>query len=154
MVTARQAGEAAQGELDVGAGGVAAGVEHARPAVGALAAQRDLAVDAVERHAEADEVGDAVGRLIGQDVRRLLVDEAGAGGYRVREVKRGRVAGPHGRGDAALGVLRVRLVDGALGEDEDAAVVLGEQGGEQAADARADDDVVVVVHWGDAASAI
>ena len=54
--------DVAQGQLDVGAGGVAAGVEDAVAAVRALAAERDLAVDAVERHAEAHEVGDAVRR--------------------------------------------------------------------------------------------
>ena len=139
----RHARQAAQRQLDVLAGRVAAGVEDAGAAVGAFAAELDVALAAVERHAEAHEVGDALRRLARQDARRLFVDQAGAGGKRVLQVQLRRVVRPDGRGDAALGVLRVALVDGVLGEDEDAAVLLGEQGGEQPGNARADDDVVV-----------
>ncbi len=113
-------GDAADGELDVGAGGVAAGVDDAGLAVGALTAQGDLAVQGVEGDAEADEVGDAVGGLLGQDAGGLDVDEAGASGDGVLEVQLGRVALADGGGDAALGVAGVALVDGALGEHQDA----------------------------------
>jgi len=55
-----EAGDGGECEFDVGAGGVAAGVEDARRRVRALGGQRDLAVHGVERHAERDEVADAV----------------------------------------------------------------------------------------------
>ena len=145
-VTRRHAREAAERQLDVRARGVAAGVEDARAAVGALAAERDVTLDAVEGHAEAHQVGDALRRLARQDAGGLFVDEAGAGGDRVAQVQLRRVVRPDGRGDAALGVLRVALVDGALGEDEDAAVVLREQRREQPGDAGPDDNVIVLRH--------
>jgi subtilisin family serine protease len=58
---AGEAGEGGEGELDVGAGGVAAGVEDAGEGVGALAGEGDLAVDGIEGDAQTDEVVDAVG---------------------------------------------------------------------------------------------
>ena len=97
MLQDRHAGvprEVAERELDVGAGGVAAGVDDAGAAVRALPAQRHHAVDAVERHAEAHEVGDAVGRLVREDVRRLRVDEPGAGVDRVLVVQLGASSEP------------------------------------------------------------
>ena len=71
------------------AGGVAAGVEDAGDGVGALAGEGDLAVEGVEGDAEADEVVDAVGGLVGEDAGGFGVDEAGAGGDGVVEVKLG-----------------------------------------------------------------
>ena len=70
----------------MGAGGVAAGVEDAGERVGALVAESDLAVEGIEGDAEADEVVDAVGGLLGEDASGLGVDEAGAGGDGVRQV--------------------------------------------------------------------
>src|SRR3972149_1127663 len=95
------AGDGGKGELHVGAGGVAAGVEDAGEGVGALAAESDLAVEGIEGDAEADEVVDAVGGLLGEDAGGLGVDEAGAGGDGVRQVLFGGVAGSDGGGDAA-----------------------------------------------------
>src|SRR3972149_10881450 len=140
-------GQRGEGELDVGAGGVAAGVEGAGRGVRPLAGEGDLAVLGVERHAEAHEVIDAVGGLGGEDAGGLAVYEAGAGGDRVVEVLLGGVAWPDGGGDAALGPARVAVVNGALGDDEHGAVLAGEEGGVEAGDAGADDDVVVALHW-------
>ena len=89
-------GDGGEGELDVGAGGVAAGVEDARRGVRPLAGEGDLAVLGVERHAEAHEVVDAVGGLGGEDAGGLGVDEAGAGGDRVVECFWGESPGPMG----------------------------------------------------------
>src|SRR3990170_2742813 len=147
-------GERGEGELDVGAGGVAAGVEDAGRGVGALAGEGDLAVLGVERHAEAHEVVDAVGGLGGEDAGGLAVYEAGAGGDRVVEVLLGGVARPDGRGDAALRPARVAVVNGALGDDEHGAVLAGEEGGVQPGDAGADDDVVVALHGPKVAAAL
>ncbi len=136
------AGELAEGELDVGAGGVAAGVDDAGARVGCFPPQRHHAIDAVEGHAEAHEVGDAVGGLVREDVGRFGVDEAGAGADRVLVVQLGAIVGADRGRDAALGVLRVGLVDAALGEDEDAAVLARHEGRVEPGDARAHDDVV------------
>jgi hypothetical protein len=69
-------GQAAQRELEVGAGGVAAGVEDAGDAVRSLATEGDLAVESVEGHAATR--SDAVGGLSVR-TRRPDVDEPGAG---------------------------------------------------------------------------
>src|SRR3990172_3541032 len=127
----------------MGAGGVAAGVEDAGRGVSALAGEGDLAVLGVERDAEAHEVVDAVGGLLGEDAGGVGIDEAGAGGERVVEVLAGRIARPDRRGDAALGPARVAVVHGAFGDDEHGAVLAGEEGGVQPGYAGADDDVVV-----------
>ena len=97
----------AQRQLDVRAGRVAAGVDDAVAAVRGLAAERHLAVDAVEGHAEAHEVGDAVRGFGGEDARRFGVDQAGAGVQRVLEMQLGAVVGANCGRDAALRVLRV-----------------------------------------------
>src|SRR3972149_9806557 len=73
-------GQRGEGELDVGAGGVAAGVEDARRGVRPLAGEGDLAVLGVERHAEAHEVVDAVGGFGGEGGGGGGVDGAGARG--------------------------------------------------------------------------
>src|SRR3990172_13358688 len=75
-------GQRREGELDVGAGGVAAGVEDAGGGVRAFPREGDLAVLCVERDAEAHEGVDAVGGLLGEDAGGLVVDEGGAGGGR------------------------------------------------------------------------
>src|SRR3989337_1485823 len=73
-------GEGGEGELDVGAGGVAAGVEDAGRRVRPLPCEGDLAVLGVERHAEAHEVVDAVGGLAGEDAGGPAVYAGGGGG--------------------------------------------------------------------------
>jgi hypothetical protein len=98
-------------------------VKDAIAAVGAFLAERHLAVDAVEGDAEAHEVGDTVGGFARKDARGLGIDETGAGVECVCEVQIGAVVGADGGGNATLGVLRVALVDAALGENEDAAVL-------------------------------
>ena len=84
-----------QGPLDLGAGGVAAGVDDPGDGVAALrvrASGRGLAVaGAVEHRAERDELADPVGALGHEDPHRVGVAQAGAGGERVGEVELGRV---------------------------------------------------------------
>ena len=57
--------------LDLGAGGVAAGVDDPRPAVGRLPTQRQAAALAVEAHAQRDQLADPGGALLDQDPHRL-----------------------------------------------------------------------------------
>ena len=65
------------------------------------------------------------GALAHAQLDDALVAEARAGDERVLDVRLERVAlGEHG-GDAALRVLRVRLVARALGDDDDVAVRRG-----------------------------
>ena len=127
----------------MGAGSVAAGVEDAGLAVRALAAEGHLTIDAIEWHAEAHQVPDALCRLRDEDARRLFVHQSGAGLKRVAEVQLGRVVRADGGGDAALGVARVALVDGALGQHEHSSVLASQQRGVQPRNARTSDDVVV-----------
>jgi len=106
-------------------------------------------VEGVEGDAEAYEVVDAVGGLLGEDAGGLGVDEAGAGSHGVVQVALGGVVGPDGGGDAALGKAGVAVVNGALGEDEYGAAptgksLAGQEGSVEAGDAGADDDVIVV----------
>ena len=72
--------------------------------MGSLAREFQRAVEvAVEWNAVAEKVVDAAGRLGGHAAGDLDVDEAGAGGDRVRHMVVDGVAGPERGGDAALG---------------------------------------------------
>jgi hypothetical protein len=53
-----------------------------------------------------------------------------------------------GGGDAPLGVARIAVVDAALGDQQDAAVLPGKKGAVEASDAAADYDIVVVFNGG------
>ena len=97
--------------------------------------QRDLAVDAIEGHAEAYEGGDAVLRLGGENARRVRIDQPGAGYEGVLQVQLRAVVRGDGRGDATLGVLRIGFVDAALGQDQHAAVVTRHERGVEPGDA-------------------
>ena len=112
-------------------------------AVGTLAPQRHLAVHAVERHAEADQVTDALRRLRHQDARRLLVHQPGAGLDGIAQVELRRVARPHRGGDASLRITGVALVDGAFGQDKHGAMLTRQQRCVEPRYPRAGDDVVV-----------
>ena len=75
-----------QRPLDLGAGGVAAGVGDAVAVVAALAGQRELAVaGAVEAGAERDQLADRGRTLAHEHPHRGLVAEPGAGDERVGE---------------------------------------------------------------------
>ena len=133
----------------MGAGGVAAGVEDAVAAVRRLAAERDLAVGAVERHAEAHEVVDAVGGRLDEDARRLLVDEAGAGLERVAQVQlRARRPAPTAAAmpPCAYFVLHSSMLP--LVSTQHGAVLARQQRGVEPGDAGADDDVVEALGHG------
>ena len=131
------------------AGAVAAGMQDARARVRALAAEGDGALGGVEGDSEFGEAADPVGRFPYENLDGGAVAEAGAGGQGVGQVLLDAVVRAHGGGDAALGVLGVGFLDGALGDDDRAAVPGGEQGGVEPGDARAQDAVVVVGgSWG------
>ncbi len=134
---AADAGRLGQGARDLAAGGVAAGVQHARDRVRALPAQHDLAVDAVEVGAHLEELAHPVRALVHEHLDGLLVAEAGAGAHRVLEVQLGRVGLAEGGGDAALGEEGGGVVEAALGEQADPPATGGRDGGRQAGDAAA-----------------
>ena len=109
-----------EGPLDLGTGGVTAGVRDPVAEVAALAGQRQLAVGVVvELGAEGDQLADGVGPLGHQDAYGLDVAGSGAGHERVVLVLLGGVAGPEGGGDAALGPLRGARGEDVLGDDEE-----------------------------------
>ena len=110
---------------------------HARHRVGALLAEDDLAVDAVEVRADLHQLAHPVRSLVDQHAHGLLVAEPGAGVDRVLEVQLGRVGLAQGGGDAALGEERGGVVEGRLGEQADAPAAGGGDGGRQAGDAAA-----------------
>ena len=130
-----------EGPLDLGAGGVAAGVRDAVAVVAALAGQADLAGGVVvEVGAERDQLADGGGAVGDQDAYGLLVAGARAGHEGVALVLLGGVAGAERGGDAALRPLGRAGVEDVLGDDEDPAdLVLEPQRRGQAGDAGADD---------------
>ena len=76
-----------------------------------------------------------------QDVHRLAIAERTARGQRIPAVQGGGVAGAECRGDAALGVPRIGVLEHVLGHQRDAAsMVDGVQGGDEPRDPAADDD--------------
>ena len=72
-------GGAGEGVLDLRPGGVAPGVEHAAPRVGALHRQRDGAVHGVEVDSGPDQVANPVRPLGAEDAYRLRIAQPGAG---------------------------------------------------------------------------
>ena len=130
---------------DVGAGGVAAGVHHARGRVGALAAEAQASAVAVERHAPAEEDGDLGGPLAADAGGRVHVAQAGAGPERVREVGLHRVAPVQGGGDAPLGTTRAALAELRLGHHDHRPLLGGAQGHQASGDAGADDDDGILI---------
>jgi hypothetical protein len=135
--------------LDLGAGGVAAGVRDPVAQVAALAGQRELArVGLVEHRAERDQLVHRGGALGDEHPHRRLVAQAGAGDEGVAQVLLGGVAGAEGGGDPALRPGGRAGGEQVLGDHEDADLWGGRphpQGGGQAGDARAHHDHVGVL---------
>ena len=111
-----------QRPLDLGAGGVAAGVHDAGDRVPTLPGEREHAAVAVagpvEHRAQRDELADPVGAFGDEHPHRVRVAEPGAGGERVGEVQLGRVGRLERGGDATLRVPGGRLRELALGEHD------------------------------------
>ena len=134
--------------LDVLTRGIAAGMQDPRDAVGALPTQGDLTVNGIERHAPLDQAGDALGTLTRKDANRCRIAQAGSGIQCIPLVQVWRVAGPHCRRDASLGVTAVAVVNQTLGDHQHAAVACRQQRRVQAGNAATDDYVVVAgFHW-------
>ena len=138
----------AQLAQDPPAGGAAAGVGDAAARVAALEAEREVAVAVgVEAHAEALEVAEARGRLLGEDARRRRADDAAAGRERVLEVQRGRVVVGERGGEPALRPVGRRLGQRAGGDQRDpGALARRAERGVEAGGAGAHDDEVGPVH--------
>ena len=107
-------GAGQEGGGDFLAGLIAAGVEDARGGVAALAADADVAVRPVERRTPIDELADAVGGGLHHPPHHRRVRQAAARAERIGDVARDRVGLVDGGGDAALGVVTVRLRQAAL----------------------------------------
>ena len=109
-----------QRPLDLGAGGVAAGVRDPVAVVAALAGQRQLAVGAVvEVGAERDQLADGLGALLDEHPHGVEVAGAGAGDEGVELVLLGGVPRAERGGDAALRPLRRAGGQDVLGDDQD-----------------------------------
>ena len=83
---------------------VAVGVEDARAGMRRLEAEPETAIfGAVERRAERQQLADALGSLVHEDLDRFRVGEAVAGGEGVLGVLGWRVTRPDRDGNTALG---------------------------------------------------
>ncbi len=126
-----------EGAADLGAGGVAVGVQDAGEGVGAFAGFEEPAVARVEGCAPGDEFGHAQGAFLHEDFGGAPVDEAVAGVDGVFEVEGDVGLALGGDGDAALRVVGVRFAQRFFGHDEDFAVLRQFDGGAEACDASA-----------------
>ena len=131
--------------LDLGAGGVTAGVQHAGGRVAPFARQREpgrLAVAGlVEDRAHGDELTDALGAFGDEHAHRVRVAEAGAGRDGVGEVQLGRVVGTvvERGGDTTLRIARRGVGELAFREDDHRpAGASGMDGSRQAGDPTAE----------------
>ena len=122
--------KASQRAADLGAGGVAVGVQDAGQGVSAFAgAQEGLAARAefvrsatVEIRAPLDQFGHAQRPFAHQRLGGGAVDEAVAGIHGVFKVQGNVFVALHGHGDAALRVVGVRFAERLLGDDQNLAV--------------------------------
>ncbi len=103
---------------------------------------------AIEMRAVALEHADAVGRLADTELDRTRMAHPCAGHQRVPHVLLERVVLVEHSRDAALGVLRVRLVPGPLRDDDDLSVGGRFERKRQPGDAAADDKEVTRQHGG------
>ena len=126
------------------AGGVAAGVENARQAVGALPAQGNFAVDSVKGDAPMHQAGYGLRPFAGQSLHRRPVAQPGPGGQSVLQMQSRRIPGADGRRNAALGVAGIAVVHPPFGQDQSSAIFPGQQSGIQPGNATANDDVIVI----------
>ncbi len=129
---------------DGAAGAVAADAGDAGAGMGGLQALDEAAVRvAVEGRAKVGQPAEGRGALTGENVDRLRLAEAGAGGQGVGGVECGGVIGGHGHGDAALGPGRGAAFVQRRGAEHERAAGGGGQGGGEAGEAGADDDDAV-----------
>ena len=135
-------GFAVEGAGDFAAGGIAVGVEDAVAGVGAFAAEDEFAAFAVEFGAPFEELFDDVGAFVDEGFDGVGIAEAIAGGEGVLFMEGDFVVIGERGGDAALGVLRGRFVEGVLGEDEDLPGGGKRDGGAEAGDACPDHQIV------------
>ena len=134
---------------DGAAGAVAAHMHDAARAMRRLAPDRETAGKvAVERHAVAQEISDALWRLARHGEGGRLVDQAGAGRDGVARMRVRRVALGHRGRDAALRPgARGALADGCRGEHGDG-VWRELQRAEEPGNAAADDENLALLHHG------
>ena len=141
------AGKGGEGAADLGAGGVAAGMQDARAAnarlrgCGGVAAARSFARP-IEVRAPLDELGDAQRAFGDQGLGGGAIDEAVAGVHGVFKVQGDVFVAFHGDGDAALRVVGVRFAQRLLGDDQDFAVAGEFDGGAKAGNACAHDEKI------------
>ncbi len=131
-----------QAALDLGPGGVAAGVDDPGLRVRGLPTQSQPPPLAIKTDAQRHQLPNPAGPLLHQHPHRLGVAEAPADLHGVGHVLLGRVARAHRRGYPALGVDRVALPHRGLGQQQDRPRSRRVEGGEGAGDPAADDDEV------------
>ena len=122
---------------------IAVRVEHAVPAVGALAREGEAQSVLIEVRAPVDQLVDAARPLLDEHPHRLGIAQTVARGERVLLVQGDLVIFAERGGDAALRVLGVAVGGKVLGEEHDLALGDGDlDGGPQSGDPAADHDVI------------
>ena len=130
------AGKGGQRTADLGAGGVAVGVQDAGQGMSAFAGAEELAVLGIKVRAPFDQLGDADRPLGNQSLGGGTIDQSIASVDGVGEMQRNIGIALHGHGDSALGVVGIGLGHGLLGNDENIAVAGQFDGRAQASYAR------------------
>ncbi|OPZ74554.1 MAG: hypothetical protein BWY80_00541 [Firmicutes bacterium ADurb.Bin456] len=136
---------AGQHPLDLGPGGVTAGVQDSPPAVSPLPGQAQALAVAVKDGPQADELPDPVGTFTHQGRHSLRIAQAGPGYKGILPVQQGRVRIPQGGGDAPLGLAGAGVHHGLLGQDSHRTAGPGRgQGSIQPGDAASQDYILIV----------
>jgi hypothetical protein len=109
------------------AGGIAAGMQNARDAVSGFQSERYFAVYGIEGHSKVDEVGDTIWTFICQNMDYLLVAQSVPGQYGIPVVQFRGIVDTDGGGNSSLCMAGIAVFDAALGDHEDAALLLRKQ---------------------------
>ncbi len=134
-----------EGAFDLGAGGVAAGMEDAAAAVGGFAAEEDVAGRgvAVKVSAGVEEPIDCLGRALDQAANGVGIAESGTGREGVGLMQLGRVVRAERGRETALGVSGVTFAKRTFGKEGDAPRWWEAEGERESGDTSADDDGIV-----------
>ena len=121
-------------------------MQDAGHAVGGLHGESDLPIKGIKRHPVIDEVGDTSRGFVSQDMYRFLIRQAITGFHGILRMKlRGIVLTDSG-GNTPLGIFGVAVINTALGDNQHAALLLGQQGSIESTDTAAHHDVIILVH--------
>ncbi|MBA7651331.1 hypothetical protein ES703_59150 [subsurface metagenome] len=136
----------AQGGLNILASGITPGVQDAGDAVRRLHGQGNPPVKGVKGNPKVDQFGNA-GRGFGyQDTHRLFITQVVSSSNGILQVKLLRIIASYGSSNTPLGMFRIAVFNTALGHNEHAALLFGEEGSIQSGNTAANYNIVILVH--------